>query len=160
MVGTLFTGGCLAGTLASTHWMPETSPQPSCNQNCLQMLLSVSWQWKWRLLSPVQLCDPRGYTVHGTLQAGILQWVAFPFSTGSSQPRNRTRVFCIAGRSFTNWAIREVSQQEWGQIHNQLKTPGLQSERLGFKFHLFHLLICKIRINMRQLKEFGGTFKG
>ena len=34
------------------------------------------------------------YTVHGILQARILEWVAFPFSTGSSQPRDRTQVSC------------------------------------------------------------------
>ena len=33
------------------------------------------------------LCDPRDYTVHGILQARILEWVDFPFSRGSSQPR-------------------------------------------------------------------------
>ena len=38
----------------------------------------------------------------------ILEWVAYPFSRGSSWPRNRTRVSCIAGRYFTNWAIREA----------------------------------------------------
>ena len=38
----------------------------------------------------------------------ILEWVAYPFSSGSSQPRNRTGVSCIAGRFFTNWAIRDV----------------------------------------------------
>ena len=38
----------------------------------------------------------------------ILEWVAYPFSRGSSQPRNRIRVSCIAGRFFTNWAIREA----------------------------------------------------
>ena len=37
----------------------------------------------------------------------ILEWVAYPFSRGSSQPRNWTGVSCIAGRFFTNWAIRE-----------------------------------------------------
>ena len=43
---------------------------------------------------------PHGpYNVHGILQAGILEWVAFPFSSRSSQPRNRTRVSCIAGNS-------------------------------------------------------------
>ena len=47
------------------------------------------------------------YTIHGILQARLLEWVAFPFSRGSSQPRNWTRVSCIAGRFFTNWAIRE-----------------------------------------------------
>ena len=38
----------------------------------------------------------------------ILEWVAYPFSSRSSRPRNGTRVSCIAGGSFTNWAIRET----------------------------------------------------
>ena len=38
----------------------------------------------------------------------ILEWVAYPFSRGSSCPRNWTGVSCIAGRFFTNWAIREA----------------------------------------------------
>ena len=38
----------------------------------------------------------------------ILGWVAYPFSKGSSWPRNRTRVSCIVGGFFTNWAIREA----------------------------------------------------
>ena len=41
----------------------------------------------------------------------ILEWVAYPFSRRSSQPRNRTRVSCIAGRFFTNWAMREAQVQ-------------------------------------------------
>ena len=36
------------------------------------------------------LCDPVDYTVHGILQARTLEWVAFPFSRGSSQPRDQT----------------------------------------------------------------------
>ena len=38
----------------------------------------------------------------------ILEWVDYPFSRGSSRPRNQTRVSCIAGRFFTNWAMREL----------------------------------------------------
>ena len=38
----------------------------------------------------------------------ILEWAAYPFSTESSRPRNQTGVSCIAGRFFTNWAIREA----------------------------------------------------
>ena len=37
-----------------------------------------------------------------------LEWVAYPFSSRSSWPRNQTRVSCIAGRFFTNWAIKEL----------------------------------------------------
>ena len=50
------------------------------------------------------------YTVHRILQARILEWVAFPFSRGSSQPRDRTQVSCIAGRFFTSWAAREAQE--------------------------------------------------
>ena len=48
------------------------------------------------------LCDPMDYAVHGLLQARILEWVAFPFSRGSSQPRDRTQVSSIAGGFFTS----------------------------------------------------------
>ena len=45
-------------------------------------------------------CSPPGSSVHGILQAGILEWVAIPFSRGSSQPGDRTQISCIAGRFF------------------------------------------------------------
>ena len=48
------------------------------------------------------LCDPVDYTVHGIPQARILEWVAFPFSKGSSQCRDRTQVSHIAGGFFTS----------------------------------------------------------
>ena len=48
------------------------------------------------------LCDPMVYTVHGILQARILEWVALPFSRGSSQPRDQTQVSHIAGGFFTS----------------------------------------------------------
>ena len=54
------------------------------------------------------LCDPMDYTVHGILQARILEWVAILFSRGSSQPRDRTQISCNAGRFFTCWATREA----------------------------------------------------
>ena len=59
------------------------------------------------------LCHPMDYSlpgssVHGIFQARVLEWVAIAFSRGSSQPRDRTQVFHIVGRSFTIWATREV----------------------------------------------------
>ena len=54
------------------------------------------------------LCDPMNYTVLGILQARILEWVAFPFSWGSSQPRDQTQVSRIAGRFFTSWTTRKA----------------------------------------------------
>ena len=44
------------------------------------------------------------YIVYGILQARILEWVAFPFSRGSSQPRDQTQASHTAGRFFTSWA--------------------------------------------------------
>ena len=52
--------------------------------------------------------SPPGSSVHGILQARILEWVAIPFSRGSSWPRDQTKVFCIAGRVFTVWATGKV----------------------------------------------------
>ena len=52
--------------------------------------------------SCLTLCDPMAYIVHGILQARILEWAAFPFSSGSSQPRDQTQVSHIAGGFFTS----------------------------------------------------------
>ena len=49
-------------------------------------------------------CLQPGSSVHATLQARTLEWVAISFSRGSSWPRDRTQVSCIAGRCFTLWA--------------------------------------------------------
>ena len=51
------------------------------------------------------LCDPMNYTVHGILQARMLEWVAFPFSRGSSQPRDRTQV------SHCKWILYQLSHK-------------------------------------------------
>ena len=59
------------------------------------------------------LCKPMdfnlpGSSVHGILQARILEWRAIPFSRGSSQPRDQTQVSCVGGGFFTIWATREA----------------------------------------------------
>ena len=48
------------------------------------------------------LVTPVDDTVHGILQTTILEWVAFPFSRGSSQPRDQIQVSCIGGGFFTS----------------------------------------------------------
>ena len=70
-----------------------------------------AWSVKVTQACPT-LCDPIVYTVHGILQARILGWVAFPFSRGSSHPRDQTQVSLTAGRFFTSWATREA-QEYW-----------------------------------------------
>ena len=62
-------------------------------------------------------CSP---PVHGILQARILEWAAIPFSRGSSQPRDRTQVSCIAGGFFTNWATREAQDMAFSKPHASL----------------------------------------
>ena len=59
------------------------------------------------------LCDPMncglpGFPVHGIIQARIREWTAIPFSRGSSRPRDRTLVSCVAGRFFTVWATGKL----------------------------------------------------
>ena len=61
-----------------------------------------------RLNSGLPHCRRILYQLSHKASPRILEWVAYPCSSGSSQPRNRTRVSCIAGRLFTNWAIREA----------------------------------------------------
>ena len=67
-----------------------------------------------QLLQPcLTLCDPmdcslQDFSVHGILQARILEWVAMPSSRGSSQTRDRTWVSCIAGGFLMHWATRKA----------------------------------------------------
>ena len=75
-----------------------------------------AWKWKVKVLVAQlcpTLCDPTdcsppGSSVHGTLQARILEWIAIPFSRGFSWLRDGTWVPCITGVFFTVWAIREA----------------------------------------------------
>ena len=75
-----------------------------------------------RLVAPT-LCDPMdcslpGSFVHGISQARILEWVAISFSRGSSRPRDRTYVSCVAGRlrlSHFKYSIPNSSISPWNR---------------------------------------------
>ena len=62
----------------------------------------------WLTFGDLVDCSPPGSSIHGILQARILEWIAISFSRGSSQPRDRTQVSCIAGRHFNLWATRKA----------------------------------------------------
>ena len=86
---------------------------------------SMRWKWKmkwkWNSLSCVQLFAIP-WTVHGILQARILEWVAFPFSRGSSHPKDRTQVSHIAGRFidfFNHCIIKKTLNLE--SLHHSIK---------------------------------------
>ena len=64
------------------------------------------------------LCNPKdcslpGSSVHGILQIRVLEWVAVPFSRGSSQPTDWTPVSHIVGGFFTIWVTREAQNFKW-----------------------------------------------
>ena len=84
-----------------------------CEQDSVRRLFSCipSFPLSMMLMKVAQscptLCDPMdcilpGSSVHGVLQIRILEWVAMPSSRGSSQPRDRTQVLCIAGGFFNH----------------------------------------------------------
>ena len=89
---------------------------------CAQSLIYV---WLW---DPID-CSPPGSSVHGILKARILEWVAMPSSKGSSQPRGRTQVSCVAGGFFTIWATREAHEYWSGwpiPSPGDLPDPGIE----------------------------------
>ena len=83
-----------------------TSMWDDCNCAVVWAFFGIAWKWKLHLT----LCDPMDYTVHGILQARLLEWTAFPFSRGSSQPRDGTQVSSIVGGVFSSWATREAQE--------------------------------------------------
>ena len=105
------------------------------------------------------LCDPTGcissgFSVHEILQARIPEWV--PFSRGSSQPRDRTRVSCIVRRLFTIWATRKARKPRRGlQIKSTLLTPQSWTSRLKKceKINTYCLSPPVYDILLRQLEQ-------
>ena len=88
--------GCSARYKASSMPPEELESDSEVTQSCLI------------------LCDPMDCTVHGILQARILEGVAFPFSKWFSQLRERTQLSCIAGGFFNSWATSEAQRKlEW-----------------------------------------------
>ena len=71
------------------------------------MLNHLSCPTLWDPVDP----SPPGSSVREILQARILEWVAIPFSGGSSWPRDRTWISCIAGRFLPIWATREAKHK-------------------------------------------------
>ena len=118
-------GGNSTGWKKARKWSPSKTlrgnkillnPWFKPSATHVRLLTSKLWDNKYVFFSSLEkvaqscltLCNPMDYTVHGILQARILEWVAFPFSRGSSQPRDQTQVSSIAGRFFTSWATREA----------------------------------------------------
>ena len=88
-------------------------------------------------------CSPPGSSVHGILQARILEWVAIPFSRGSYQPRNWTQVSYTAGRFFTLWPTKQAPLYH-------LPTPKLATHSINYlpTNHLYHLAVSNILVHI------------
>ena len=116
---------------------------PKENWVMTKVVLCLVAQSCLTLCDPVD-CSPPGSSVHGILQARILEWVAMPFSRRSSQPRDRTQLSCIAGGFFTDWATREAQWQRLACCKNNHATlPRSNGNYLGIVCSSgYQLLIC------------------
>ena len=91
--------------------------------------------------SRLTLCNPMdcslpSSSVIGIIQVRTLEWVAISFSRVSSQPRNQTRVFCIAGGFFSSWPTRGAPiQAECPTIQFQHYLPGVNSTFKKLRAH-------------------------
>ena len=91
--------------LFATPWTVKNSPGQNTGVGSLFLLQGI---FPTKGLNPgLPQCRQILYQLSHQRSPRILEWVAYPFSRGFTWPRNRTGVFCIAGRFFTNWAIRE-----------------------------------------------------
>ena len=107
------------------------------------------------------LCDPMdcslpGSSVLGILQTRKLEWVVYLFSRRFSQPRNQTRVSCIAGGVFTSWATREPKELP-GRVHFKsllsLSFLGTTGVTFFFGYYRSHFLYLQKVINNKDLKR-------
>ena len=98
-------------------------------------------------LQPVD-CSPPSSSVHGILQARVLEWVAISFSRGSSRPRDRTQVSHIAGRHFNLCTTREA-----------LKYKNTVSQKTSYRDTELQIQILTSKISREERKP-GWKKKG
>ena len=115
---------------------PWNSPDQNTGVGSLSLLQGI---FSTQGLYPgLQHCSWFLYQLSHKGSLRLLEWVAYPFSSRSSQPRNQTRVSCIAGRFFNNWAMRETLIVKWVKILI-LTILILPVQEHGTPFHLFVL---------------------
>ena len=85
---------------------PWNSPGQKAGMDSLSLIQEIFPTQGWNPDLPH--CRQILYQLSHKGSPGILDWVSYPFSRGPSQPRNRTRVSCVAGGFFTSWATRKA----------------------------------------------------
>ena len=110
-------------------------------------------------------CNPPGSSVHGILQARILEWVAMPSSRRSSQLRDWTQVSWIARGFFTIWTTRDAILVEEGNagvkdgiLLRNLREPWEDQPRLLEPHQPWLLLILPSQLRKSVLPGLGQTF--
>ena len=129
-------------TGVSCHFFSRGFSRPR-DQTCVSCVSCVGRQGLYHLNhlgSPKQLPYSMN-SVHGILRTRILEWVAIPFSRGSSCPRDWTRVSCIVDEFFTIWATRKVpvASSKFSLFGNHSHHPSSQ---------FFHL--CQLKFHTRE----------
>ena len=104
---------------------------------------------KWNEVAQLclALCDPEDYSppgssIHGILQARILEWVAISFSRGSSWPRDWTQVSRITGRRFNLWATREAGLIHRNRASNRMTKQKYVPRLVLLLAHISVLSFC------------------
>ena len=113
-------------------------------------------------------CSPTGSSVHGILQARILEWVAISFSRGSSRPRDQTQVSHTAGRCLNLWPTREANIYVYVHLKPQILKEispeySLEGLMLNLKLQYFGYLMQKTDSLKKTLmlgKTKGGRRRG
>ena len=103
-------------------------------------------------------CSPPGSSAHGILQARRLECVTISFSRGSFQPRNWTRVSCIAGRFFTSWATREALHVVWCSANIWLLLVWIQNSQANQNTEFLGNCVLKENLYHVQVPPMGLYF--
>ena len=134
----------MKGFRADTAWLFILRVRTFAHINVIPNWPSASYKVKVKIVQSCStLWDSMAYIVHEILQARILEWVAFPFSRGSSQSRDGTQVSHIAGKFFTSWDTREAPKQLYFNKNKWFFFFRNESPPLMFLFRL-----CKDKLRL------------
>jgi len=98
------------------------------------------------------LCSLLGSSVHGILQARILEWAAIPFSRGCSWPRDQTRIFCIASSFSTIWTTKEAIYM-YIYIHIHTHTHTHTREAMHIYVHTHPHIHTRVSLVAQMVRE-------
>ena len=130
----------------TTNLKRYMNPYVHCICVCVCVCVCVCIQSCLTLCDPVD-CSLPGFSVHGILQARILEWVTIFSSRGSSWPRDWTLVSCIGGRRFNLWATREAHVYK-----DSTFLPQYLPQFVNVYFHLtYNVILSKAKFKISSI---------